>query len=284
MKQRILFMKMQGLGNDFILINAISQRLIRFDFNEFAKKICNRNYGIGADGLIIIQESLKADLQMRVFNSDGSEAEMCGNGIRCFAKYVYENKILDKDIFSVETLAGIVVPALNIKNNAVESIEVDMGIPNLARYKIPMVGPKDDIVIAENITVENNQYAITCVSMGNPHAIVFVDDLASIDIDKIGPKFENHKLFPEKINTEFVQVINQDEIAMVAWERGAGKTLACGTGACAAVVACVINNKTNRKVLVHLPGGQLSIEWQESDEHIMLNGPAELVFKGEFLG
>jgi diaminopimelate epimerase len=283
MRQRILFAKMHGIGNDFVLINAISQRLIRLDFGELAKNICNRHYGIGADGLLIIQESLSADLQMRVFNPDGSEAEMCGNGIRCFSKFVYENKIIEKEVFSVETLAGIIVPALIIKNGQVAAVEVDMGIPFLDRGKIPMKGNKNDLVIAENIKVGDTEYTVTCVSTGNPHVVVFVDDISTVDITKLGPMFENHPLFPEKINTEFAQIINRKEVISLIWERGAGNTLACGTGASAVVVAGVMNNKLDRKAIVHLPGGDLSIEWQEADDHLMLTGSADFVYKGEIL-
>ncbi|MCP4049715.1 MAG: diaminopimelate epimerase [bacterium] len=275
------FIKMHGLGNDYILIDAINQNISNLNPADLAVKLCNRYLGAGADGLILILESNRSDLKMRIFNPDGSEAEMCGNGIRCFAKYVYEQGLIEKEVFSVETLGGIIIPALNIEDNIVKEIEVDMGEPVLERNKIPMVGTPSDIVLAETIKVQGNNYIVTCLSMGNPHAVIFVNDLKTINIEELGPLFENNRLFPEKINTEFVQVVNRNEAIMIVWERGAGKTLACGTGACASVVAGVLNNKLDRKVLVHLPGGPLSIEWQESNNHIVMTGPAESVFKGE---
>ncbi len=280
MKQRLRFTKMHGLGNDFILVDAVNQRIRLESVSELAKQLCDRNFGIGADGLILAMESESSDLQMRVLNSDGSEPEMCGNGIRCFSKFVYENKIIEKDVFSVETLAGIMVPALILKEGLVQGVEVDMGAPVLNRSKIPVSG-KGAHVVNEQIVVDDMSFNMTCVSMGNPHAVIFVDDLKALDLNRLGPLFEKNKLFPEQINTEFVQILNSEEVVAVVWERGAGETLACGTGACATVVAGVLNKKLNRKALVHLPGGSLSIEWQSSDDHVMMTGPASQVFKGE---
>ena len=282
---KIDFVKMHGLGNDFILIDCINKSFGDSSFLSYlAKKLCDRNFGIGADGLILILPSSKADLRMRIFNYDGSEAQMCGNGIRCFAKYAYENKLVLKNKFTVETLAGVITPELifqDLKNKKVLRIKVDMGIPKLRRREIPMIGEDTPTVVGERLKINSEQtFKITCVSMGNPHCITFVDDVQSIPVDKIGPKIENHSLFPEKTNAEFIQVLNRKEINFRVWERGVGETLACGTGACAALVASVLNKKTDREATIHLPGGDLDIHWA-NDEHIYMTGPAELVFKGE---
>ena len=279
---KIDFVKMQGLGNDFILIDSLSKPLGDSSFLSYlAKRLCNRNFGIGADGLMLILPSSKADLRMRMFNYDGSEAQMCGNGIRCFAKYVYENKIVTKSKFTIETLAGIIIPELIIVNNKISGIKVDMGIPKLRRREIPMNGKDISTVVNERLKINPEQtFKITCVSMGNPHCITFVNDVQSIPVDEIGPKIENHSLFPEKTNVEFIQVLNKQEINFRVWERGVGETLACGTGACAALVAAVLNKKTDREATIHLPGGDLDIQWA-NDGHVYMTGPAELVFRGE---
>ena len=279
---KIDFIKMHGLGNDFILIDCINKSLGDSSFLSYlAKKLCDRNFGIGADGLILILPSSKADLRMRIINSDGTEAQMCGNGIRCFAKYAYENKLISKNIFAVETLAGIITPKLIFQDKEISGIKVDMGTPKLKRREIPMEGEDTSTVVDEVLKINTEQtFKITCVSMGNPHCIIFVNDVQSIPIDEIGPKIENHPLFPEKTNVEFIQVLNRKEINFRVWERGVGETLACGTGACAALVAAVLNKKTDRKATIHLPGGDLDIHWADN-EHIYMTGPAELVFKGE---
>ena len=282
---KIDFVKMHGLGNDFILIDCLNKSLGNSSFLSYlAKKLCDRNFGIGADGLILILASSQADLRMRIFNFDGSEAQMCGNGIRCFAKYAYENKLISKNKFAVETLAGIIIPELifqDLKNKKVLRIKVNMGTPKLRRREIPMNGEDTPTVIDETLKINPEQtFKITCVSMGNPHCITFVNDVQSISVDEIGPKIENHPLFPEKTNVEFIQVLNKQEINFRVWERGVGETLACGTGACAALVAAVLNNKTYRKATIHLPGGDLDIQWA-NDGYIYMAGPAELVFKGE---
>ena len=279
---KIDFVKMHGLGNDFILIDCLSKSLGDSSFlSILAKKLCDRNFGIGADGLMLILPSSNKDLKMRIFNSDGSEAQMCGNGIRCFAKYVYENKLISKIKFTVETLAGIITPELIFKDKEISGIKVDMGIPKLKRREIPMVGKDTSTVVNETLKINSEQtFKITCVSMGNPHCITFVDDVQSIPVNEIGPKIENHPLFPEKTNVEFIQVLNKQEINFRVWERGVGETLACGTGACAALVASVLNKKTDREATIHLSGGDLHIHWAD-DEHIYMTGPAELVFKGE---
>ncbi|MHC2994472.1 MAG: diaminopimelate epimerase [Candidatus Atribacteria bacterium] len=279
---KINFIKMHGIGNDFILIDCLHKSLGDSSFLSYlAKKLCDRNFGIGADGLILILPSSKTDLRMRIFNFDGSEAEMCGNGIRCFAKYAYENKLVSKIKFTVETLAGIITPELIFKNKEISGIKVDMGIPKLKRREIPMEGEDSPTVVNETFKINSKQiFKITCISMGNPHCIIFVNDVQSIPVDEIGPKIENHPLFPEKTNVEFIQVLNKQEINFRVWERGVGETLACGTGACAALVAAVLNKKTDRQALIHLLGGDLTIEWA-NDKHIYMTGPAELVFKGE---
>ena len=279
---KVEFVKMHGLGNDFILIDCLSKPLGDSSFLSYlAKRLCNRNFGIGADGLILVLPSSKAELKMRIFNSDGSEAQMCGNGIRCFAKYAYENKLVSKVKFTVETLAGIITPELIFKDKEISGIKVDMGIPKLKRREIPMEGENTPTVVDETLKIDSKYiFKISCVSMGNPHCIIFVDDVKSIPVDKIGPKIENHPLFPEKTNVEFIQVLNRKEINFRVWERGVGETLACGTGACASLVAGVLNKKTDRKATIHLPGGDLDILWAD-DEHVYMTGPAELVFKGE---
>jgi len=279
---KIDFVKMHGLGNDFILIDCLSKPLGDSSFLSYlAKKLCNRNFGIGADGLMLILPSSKADLRMRIFNYDGSEAQMCGNGIRCFAKYAYENKLVSKNKFTVETLAGIIIPELTITNNKILGVKVNMGTPKLRRREIPMNGKDTLTVVNETLKINPEQtFKITCVSMGNPHCITFVNDVQSISVDEIGPKIENQPLFPEKTNVEFIQVLNKQEINFRVWERGVGETLACGTGACAALVAAVLNKKTDREATIHLPGGDLDIQWAD-DGHVYMTGPAELAFRGE---
>jgi len=278
---------MHGLGNDFILVDCINKSLGDSSFLSYlAKKLCNRNFGIGADGLMLILASSKADLQMRIFNSDGTEAQMCGNGIRCFAKYAYENKLVSKNKFTVETLAGIITPELifqDLKDKKVLRVKVDMGTPKLRRREIPMVGEDTPTVVDEVLKINTEQtFKVTCVSMGNPHCIIFVDDVQSIPVNEIGPKIENHPLFPEKTNVEFIQVINKKEINFRVWERGVGETLACGTGACAALVASVLNKKSEHQAIIHLTGGDLDIEWIENGS-VYMTGPAELVFRGEMI-
>jgi len=279
---KIDFVKMHGLGNNFILIDCLSKPLGDSLFLSYlAKRLCNRNFGIGADGLILILPSSKADLQMRIFNSDGSEAQMCGNGIRCFAKYAYENKLISKIKFTVETLAGIKTPELIFKDKEISGIKVDMGIPKLKRREIPMEGEDTPTVVDETLRIDSKYiFKITCVSMGNPHCITFVNDVQSIPVDEIGPKIENHPLFPEKTNVEFIHILNKKEINFRVWERGVGETLACGTGACAALVASVLNKKSEHQAIIHLTGGDLDIEWIENGS-VYMTGPAELVFRGE---
>jgi diaminopimelate epimerase len=276
------FTKMQGLGNDFIIIENLDDKIAEKSYSKMSLDLCDRHFGIGADGLIFVLNSTSADYKMRIFNSDGTEAEMCGNGIRCFAKYIYEQIEDKKPVLSVETLAGIIVPTVVLKEDIVIAVEVDMGEPVLERSKIPMTGENSEKVIGEEINVDGKTYTGTAVSMGNPHIVFFVESIQDVSVTKTGPIIEQKSLFPERINVEFAHIVNEEEIVMRVWERGSGETLACGTGACATLVAAVLNNKTKRKSIVHLLGGELSVEWQEDDNHIIMTGPAETVFKGVF--
>lgn len=274
------FTKVHGLGNDFILVNASTGQGFPDDYTTLAKELCDRKFGIGADGLVLLLDSGVADVRMRIINSDGSEAEMCGNAIRCVAKYLYEQGIARKNEIKVETLAGIIVPQVIHKNGVVEAVRVDMGEPILERESIPMKGASGR-VINEEINVDGQNLSITAVSMGNPHAVIFVPDISSVEWEDIGPKIENHPLFPRKTNVEFVQVLNPKEVNMVVWERGAGPTMACGTGACAVAVAGALNGLIEKSVTVNLPGGALHIEWAENG-HVYMTGPATEVFQGEY--
>jgi len=274
------FIKVQGLGNDFILVDCIKNEFDPEDFPSIAVKTCDRHFGIGADGLVPLFPSEVADIKMRIFNSDGSEAEMCGNAIRCAAKYLYEHGIVNNNKIRIETLAGIMIPELIINNGLVDLVRVDMGEPRLERSEIPMEGPPGRVV-NEPLKAGDTTYKITAVSMGNPHCVIFTPDVEKISLHVAGPFLENHPVFPRKTNVEFVQVINQDEVNMRVWERGAGETMACGTGACAAAVAGVINGYTSRRLSVRLKAGVLFIEWS-ADNHVYLTGPAEEVFTGEY--
>lgn len=278
-RDQIRFCKMQGGGNDFVLIEGIGKRL-NYDFSLLSPKICHRHFGIGADGVLLVLPSKSADFKMRMFNPDGSEAEMCGNGIRCFAKYVYQMGWTKKKKIRVETLAGEVVPELIMENNKIKLIKVNLGPPRLKREEIPMKSAGES-VINEDLKVEDKIYKITALSLGNPHCVIFERYLDNIPLSQIGPKIENHYLFPQRTNVEFVKVINPTEIKVRIWERGAGETLSCGTGAGASVVASVLNKKTKKNVWVNLPGGKLKIEWGE-DNNIYLTGPAEEVFSGVY--
>lgn len=268
---------MHGLGNDFILINTLKDTE-SLDYSILAPKLCDRNFGIGADGLLLILPSKTADIKMQIINSDGSEAEMCGNGIRCFAKYVYEQGIINKKIIKVETLAGIIVPEIILEDNKVILVRVDMGEPQLERSQIPMLGNSGQ-VIREKLKILEDEFEITTVSMGNPHCVIFVPDLQQINIKKWGPLIEKHRVFPRKTNVEFVEIVNSGEAVMRVWERGAGITLACGTGACATLTAGVLNNLLERKAVIKLLGGELIIEWAENN-HLYMTGPATEVFRG----
>jgi len=282
MGKSIKFIKMQGIGNDFVLIDGTKENLGGINLESFSIQVCDRHFGIGADGLLVVLPSEKADYKMRIFNADGSEAEMCGNGIRCFVKYIYDTSKDKKDVYSVETLAGIMVPAVIAEKGIAIGAEVDMGEPKLKRPEIPMKGKDKNKVVDEDLKVNGKTLKVTCLSMGNPHCVLFYENLDKINIAELGPKIENHKAFPQRTNVEFVEVLKDNEINVKVWERGAGETLACGTGACAALVACVLNEKTKRRALVHLPGGNLDIEWEEEDNHVAMRGPAKIVFEGTY--
>ncbi|NLY44135.1 MAG: diaminopimelate epimerase [Clostridiaceae bacterium] len=272
------FTKMHGIGNDYVYVNGFEETVE--DPSKVAIKISDRHFGVGSDGLVLILPSETADFKMRMFNSDGSEAEMCGNAIRCVGKYVYDNGLTDKNVISVETLAGVKILNMEISEGKVKNVRVDMGEPILNPADIPVTYPGERFINQE-VTVDGNVYRVTCVSMGNPHAIVYMDDIDSLKIEDIGPKFEHHPIFPKRTNTEFVEVIDRNTLKMRVWERGAGETLACGTGACAVLVASVLNGLSSRKAVVKLLGGDLLIEWNEKDNHVYMTGPAEKVFDGE---
>lgn len=273
------FTKMHGCGNDYVYVNCLEETV--HDPERVAKIVSDRHFGIGSDGLILIQKSEVADFRMSMYNADGSEGKMCGNGVRCIAKYVYDHGMTDKKTITLETRGGIKVLNLTLgEDGLVSQVEVDMGKPILKPELIPVALP-GDIVISEPVEVNGRSYDITCVSMGNPHAVVFVKDTDTIDIEKLGPSFEKHPVFPDRVNTEFVQVINEHTIKMRVWERGAGETLACGTGACASVVACFLNGMTEDTVLVHLRGGDLKIHYDHDENRVMMTGPAVTVFQGE---
>ncbi|MDK2820715.1 MAG: diaminopimelate epimerase [Clostridia bacterium] len=276
------FVKMHGLGNDFVLVNTMEEKNLG-DLSKLAQKICHRRFGVGADGLILVLPSSKAHLRMRIFNPDGSEPEMCGNGIRCFARFAYEAGLVSEKEFEVETLAGIIKPRLIFDANEVSGIRVDMGEPRFKREEIPVSGTGDSFVVNEPVSVEDETWHGTCVSMGNPHCVFFVEDVGKAPVTVVGPKVEKHSLFPQHTNVEFIEVVNKEELKMRVWERGAGETMACGTGACASAVAGVLTGRTNRKVTVHLAAGDLLIEWSETNNHVYMTGPAVEVFKGDYL-
>jgi diaminopimelate epimerase len=277
----IKFTKMHGIGNDYIYINLFDQKVARP--SELAREMSQRHYGVGADGLILIMPSDTADFRMRIFNADGSEAEMCGNGIRCFAKYVYEHGLTEKKELSIETLAGIMKLNLHVRNKQVKTVDVDMGEPILQRERIPMEGDPGMVINEDLLLDDGVRFQITALSMGNPHAIIFVEDTENFPLEKYGPMIETHISFPRKTNVEIVRVINREEVQQRTWERGTGETMACGTGASAVTVASILNKLTERAVTVHLRGGDLKIEWNEEDNHVYLSGPAVEVFEGTWI-
>lgn len=279
-KIKLKFTKWQGIGNDFVLVNGFEEKIT--DYSRKAIEVCDRHFGIGADGLVIALPSEIADFRMRIFNSDGSEAEMCGNVTRCFARYLYENGLTDKTDLCIETLAGIIKPRLLFENGKIIAVCVDMGEPRLTKGEIPMAGNAEDRAVNIPVTVGETVYDITCVSMGNPHCVIFADEVENLDLQALGRPIETNLIFPRKTNVEFVKVLDRHTLRMRVWERGAGVTLACGTGTCATVVAAVLNNKTERQVLVRLDGGDLFIEWRD-DNHVYKTGPAVEVFRGEYL-
>lgn len=272
------FTKMQGTGNDYVYINCFEETIK--DPSKLSIQISDRHFGIGSDGLILIQPSEVADCRMDMYNADGSRAEMCGNGLRCVAKYVYEHKIVEKEEMKIETLGGIKDVRLIIKDGKAVMVKINMGQPEFRPEKIP-VDYKGDHVISKPILVDGKEYKITCVSMGNPHTVVYMDDIDNLDLEKIGPAFENHTKFPNRMNTEFIQIVDRGHLKMRVWERGSGETLACGTGACASTVATIVNGKADRTIDMELKGGHLIIEWNLEDNCVYLTGPAEEVYNGE---
>ena len=272
------FTKMQGIGNDYVYVNCFEEQID--NPASLARMVSDRHFGIGSDGLILIRPSAKADFFMEMFNADGTRSEMCGNGIRCVGKYVYDHGLTDKQEITVNTLAGIKHLTLHVAEGAVQTVTVDMGEPELEAERIPVVASASPVV-KEPIEVDGTPYEMTCVSMGNPHAVMFVENTAELDIDAIGPHFEVHPAFPKRVNAEFIEVLGRAETNMRVWERGTGETLACGTGACASVVACILNGLTDEEVRVHLLGGDLIIRWDRASNHVFMTGPAQTVFEGE---
>lgn len=279
------FTKMHGLGNDYVYVNCFEEDVSRVDLPELARRVSDRHFGIGGDGLILILPSERADFRMRVFNNDGSEAKNCGNGLRCVSKYVFDHGLTQETRFTVETLGGIMAPVVSVgPDGKVDQVSIDMGEPRFERSAIPMTGIPEERAVEEVIDVVDASFTMTAVSMGNPHAVLFVDEVRDEDVRLYGPQVEFHEWFPERTNVEFIQVLNRQEIEFRVWERGTGVTLACGTGACAAAVAACIRGKTDREVTVHLAGGDLFIEWRESDNRVIMTGPAEEVFSGVYQG
>lgn len=275
------FTKMQGLGNDYVYVNGFEEKIKNAP--EVARFVSDRHFGIGSDGLILINPSEVADFEMEMYNADGSRGEMCGNGIRCVAKYVYDYGLTDQTSISVETLGGIKYLDLTVEDGKVSQIKVDMGKPELKPELIPIVPEEEgaDRIVDAPIIVDGREYRMTGVSMGNPHDVVYIEDVAGLEIEKIGPKFENHERFPKRINTEFARVLDRQTVEMRVWERGSGETLACGTGACAVGVASMLNGLTEDQVTVKLLGGDLLIEWDREADKVYMTGPATVVFDGE---
>ena len=274
------FTKMHGCGNDYIYVDGAKEILTPQEKPEVVRRLSDRHFGIGGDGVIFINPSREADFEMEMYNMDGSRAEMCGNGIRCVAKFVYDKGLTDKTSISVISCGKIKYLTLTVENGKVSTVEVNMGSPILKAENIPVISDKEE-VIGDEIEVDGEIYKMTCVSMGNPHAVVFMDEVEGLPLEKMGPLFENHVRFPKRINTEFVKVLDENTVEMRVWERGTGETLACGTGACATVVACVLNGLTKEQVTVKLLGGNLQIQWDRVSNLIFMTGPATTVFEGE---
>ena len=272
------FTKMQGIGNDYVYVNCFTEKVE--NPSQVAVRVSDRHFGIGSDGLILIKPSDVADFEMEMYNADGSQGAMCGNGIRCVAKYVYDYHLTDKTSISVNTKSGIKYLDLTVENGKVKEVKVNMGAPVLKTAEIPMIYSKEQ-VIAQPLNINQNLYEVTAVSMGNPHVIVYMNDVKNLKIEEVGPYFEKSSVFPESVNTEFVRVIDRNTVEMRVWERGSGETLACGTGACAVAVACVLNGYTEEQVTVELLGGDLKIFWDREANLVYMTGPAEVVFDGE---
>ncbi len=272
------FTKMQGLGNDYVYVNCLKERIE--NPSELAVRISNRNFGVGSDGLILIKPSDRADFEMEMYNADGSRSEMCGNGIRCVGKYVYDYGLTDQTQVAVDTLAGIKYLELTVEEGRVSEVQVDMGSPILVPEQIPVLA-EGSRVVDEPILIDGREYRMTAVSMGNPHTVIYVDDVKGLDLEAIGPKFEMHERFPNRVNTEFVRVLDRKTVEMRVWERGTGETLACGTGACAVAVSSILNGFTEPEVTVKLLGGDLRIRWDREENKVYMTGPAVVVFDGE---
>lgn len=273
------FTKMQGCGNDYVYINGFTEKI--GDKPAFVRAVSDRHFGVGGDGAIFINPSEEADFEMEMYNADGTRAEMCGNGIRCVAKYVYDKGLTDREQISIVSFGNVKYVDLYVENGLVRSVKVNMGAPVLEAKKVPVKSAMERSV-DEPITVNGKEYRMTCVSMGNPHAVVFMENIAELDIASIGPLFENHEVFPNRTNTEFVEVVDRTHVNMRVWERGTGETLACGTGCCATVAACVLNGLTEDEVTVRVLGGEIDIRWDRNKNLIYMTGPAETVFEGEF--
>lgn len=274
------FAKLHGLGNDYVVVDGAAERLSDLSLSRVAQMVTDRHFGIGADGFIVVLPGSSADLRMRIFNADGSEAEMCGNGVRCLAKFAYDRGLVKKSGFTVETMGGLKTLQLDVEGSKMRAARVDMGPPHLKRSEIPTTLQGNGPVVAEELSLDGRIFSVTCVSMGNPHCIIYVDDVSTAPVTTSGPLIEKHSAFPQKTNVEFIHVIGPSELDMRVWERGVGETMACGTGACASVVAGVLNRKNGHKANVHLPGGDLQIEWVEGGS-VFMTGPAEEVFTGE---
>ena len=274
------FTKMHGCGNDYVYVNCFEETVE--NPSEVSKKVSDRHFGIGSDSLILIKPSEKADFEMEMYNADGSRSEMCGNGIRCVGKYVYDKGLTDKTQISVVSGGQIKYLDLIVENDQVSQVKVNMGSPILAAKDIPVISEKEQVIL-EPIFIQEigKSFQMTCVSMGNPHAVVFVEDVDSLEIEKLGPHFENHSCFPNRTNTEFVEVMDRSNVKMRVWERGTGETLACGTGCCATAVACILNGLTEDEITVHVLGGRINIFWERKENLVFMTGPAEIVFEGE---
>lgn len=272
------FTKMQGIGNDYVYVNCFQETVE--DPAKTARIVSDRHFGVGSDGLILIKPSEKADFEMDMYNADGSRGAMCGNGIRCVAKYVYDYGLTDQTRITVDTASGVKTLELQVENGKAVRVKVDMGAPILEPERIPVKSEKERVMDVP-VSVGGAEYRMTCVSMGNPHCVVPVEDVDGLEIEKIGPLFENHPMFPDRVNTEFIRVLDRNTVQMRVWERGAGETWACGTGACAVAVACALNGWTEEKVLVKLRGGDLEIFWDRDKNTVFMTGPAAVVFEGE---
>ena len=287
---KIEFTKMHGCGNDYVYVNGFTQKIEPEKKKDFVIRVSDRHFGIGSDGVIFINPSNKADFEMEMYNADGTRAEMCGNGIRCVAKYVYDHGMTDREDITIESFGKIKPIQITAKDGKAVLIRVDMGEPELRAGSVPVAADKlgkqdgsdislDDSIVDAPINADGKDYRMTCVSMGNPHAVIFLDP-EGLDIEAVGPGLENHPVFPNRANIEFVRIDDRSNVHMRVWERGTGETLACGTGCCATAVACILNGHTDRKVTVHVPGGDITVEWDEKDNHVYMTGPAATVYDG----